>query len=191
MIRIEKLNEDAQIAIMIIIAKKALSYLEKDTCTAKHAVETQNVKYPVEGVVSDIQIADAALEKCWEWIETKNFAVLDDFEKIVDGGDWYAHLPGIQCDAPEQEQGIWACVINCVCYCYRIVMEKFYDDGIVIQFLEICDERLYGWMLDDYSKINPAYAREIDEIEKFFVANYSEGSEKKVCKEDVKRFYEN
>ena len=30
MIRIEKLNEDAQIAIMIIIAKKALSYLEKE-----------------------------------------------------------------------------------------------------------------------------------------------------------------
>ena len=50
MIRIEKLNEDAQIAIMIIIAKKALSYLEKDTCTAKHVVETQNAEYPVEGV---------------------------------------------------------------------------------------------------------------------------------------------
>ena len=120
MIRIEKLNEDAQIAIMIIIAKKALSYLEKDTYTAKHVVETQDAEYPVEGVVSDIQIADAALEKCWEWIETKNFAVLDDFEKIVDGGDWYAHLPGIQWDAPKQEKGIWACVINCVCYCYRI-----------------------------------------------------------------------
>ena len=189
MIRIEKLNEDAQIAIMIIIAKKALSYLEKDTCTAKHAVETQNVKYPVEGVVSDIQIADAALEKCWEWIETKNFAVLDDFEKIVDGGDWYAHLPGIQCDAPKQEKGIWNCVINCVCYCYRIGEEHL--DGIISQFLEICGTELYGWTLDDYSKINPAYAREIDEIEKFFVANYSEGSEKKVCKEDVKRFYEN
>ena len=76
MIRIEKLNEDAQIAIIIIMAKKALSYLEKDTCTAKHVVETQNAEYPVEGVVSDIQIADAALEKYWEWIETKNFAVL-------------------------------------------------------------------------------------------------------------------
>ena len=55
----------------------------------------------------------------------------------------------------------------------------------------VMNDYMDGWMLDDYSKINPAYAREIDEIEKFFVANYSEGSEKKVCKEDVKRFYEN
>ena len=179
----ETIQDAAKIQILCII--------EKDTCTAKHIVETVGKEYPVAGAFSDIQIADAAIEKCWEWIETKNFAVLDDFEKIVDGGDWHADLVQIQWDAPEQEQGIWACVINCVCYCYRIVMEKFYDDGIVIQFLEICDERLYGWMLDDYSKINPAYAREIDEIEKFFVANYSEGSEKKVCKEDVKRFYEN
>ena len=138
MIRIEKLNEDAQIAIMIIIAKKALSYLEKDTYTAKHIVETVGKEYPVAGAFSDIQIADAAIEKCWEWIETKSFAVLDDFEKIVDGGDWHADLVQIQWDAPEQEQGIWACVINCVCYCYRIVMEKFYDDGIVIRYLELC-----------------------------------------------------
>ena len=60
MIRIEKLNEDAQIAIMIIIAKKALSYLEKDTYTAKHIVETVGKEYPVAGAFGDIQIADAA-----------------------------------------------------------------------------------------------------------------------------------
>lgn len=64
----------------------------------------------------------------------------------------------------------------------NILIGEEHLDGIISQFLEICGTELYGWTLDDYSKINPAYAREIDEIEKFFVANYSEGSEKRSAK---------
>lgn len=186
MFKLTELNTDTQLLMLTIIAEKAVSYLTKNTYISKNIAEKERKHYPVVPVANDIQFANVSVEKCREWIDTKNKELLDDFCRLIDGGDQYVDLPCIHNDSVGKDKNVWECIMYCVAYCYRVAWEYFDDTGVP-EFLENIDAEIYEIIIDAYSKVSPSCTREIDELERFFVTEYPAGVGR-ISRTDLKRF---
>ncbi len=172
MLDLNKLNKDARIVFLLL-----LSQLIQDKLADSKGYE----------------LALEALRNCWDWLLYKNIEGFDLYHYLGndDGYDvtTFTLLPG----QPEEEEKAWICIdvvlSITIYYAYEFENQRVFPEDIeslrVEEEMDKTLEAFWNSFTELYKNTATVYR-----LFAFMTANYPNGSDKKINKEDLKECFD-
>lgn len=169
---IESLNEEAKVAIGLIIAERMFKLIDISE--------------------DDYKTGREALDSCWKWLEGENIKA-DDLYDYIDSKDYIDVAEFAHFEKDDKKQYAWYAVLDAVSYtiwqAYKKENMKFVPQAIEV----INDEALI--ILGENSVKSKFFKFEsIDKVKKYLLEKYSVGSDLQsntIIKKDMMKMVDN
>ncbi|PAE17906.1 immunity protein imm6 [Virgibacillus sp. 7505] len=152
---INRLNDDAKVALGLVVAEKMYG-----------AVTIDEPGY---------KVGRSALDSCWEWLEGRNVTA-EDLYNYIDSEDYMDVAEFASEEESEQKQYAWYTVLDAVSY---TIYQAYKKEKIkyVPQAIEIVDDETLKILIENANESGLFNVDHIKEAQRFLLENHSFNTE--------------